>query len=165
MDRWAAGSRMEYARQEARCPHTAWGSRPCGLWPRLLSGLGLHQVPSASRLDGTRPSGFAPSSRRPLPGTLQEAVSAARRPSPALVARLSALRPVIASTGKSTPLPTPCRSLWHPERRPPPRRTTPPPTPAEAGRRLGVVTTVGFPAPAQSPAQSSSLRGISRFPG
>lgn len=86
-------------------------------------------------------------------------------PSPALVARLSALRPVIASTGKSTPLPTPCRSLWHPERCPAPRRTTPPPTPAEAGRRLGVVSTVGFPAPAQSPAQSSSLRGISRFPG
>lgn len=84
---------------------------------------------------------------------------------PEAQARLSALRPVIASTGKSTPLPTPCRSLWHPERRPPPRRTTPPPTPAEAGPRLGVVTTVGFPAPAQSPAQSSSLRGISRFPG
>lgn len=137
------------------------------LWPLAASPVRPRPAPGSLRLAPRRDPavGFASSSHRPLPGTLQEAVSAARRPSPALVARLSALRPVIASTGKSTPLPTPCRSLWHPERRPPPRRTTPPPTPAEAGRRLGVVTTVGFPAPAQSPAQSSSLRGISRFPG
>lgn len=51
------------------------GPGPCGLWPRLLSGLGLHRLPSASRLDGTRSSGFASSSlalcrglcRRPFP--------------------------------------------------------------------------------------------------